>query len=546
MSFPASIDGVAFNSHEDRYYFFFGPAYVTKEVGDPIDGLIRLVERDWKGFPWPSQPIDAVTYSSDNQKYYFFKGDEYARAGRDKKFDRGYPRKLNASNSGFQGMPWTSIDAAVYKSKTKTYYFFKDGQYAKKARGSNERVSEPKQVEAGFKLDKERTILGATYKRSADAYYFFYWDKYRKKKAGETPTGLADYTPTWEWRERLEKNWVGFTHDGGYVGKFQVDWKTAAGDSGKWGPSERGGAGLWSHRVPLPSDVTEVSVQAWAYRPFEWVKIVHRVYKTPPNAAFRVYGTAFDPSWKKVSDPGAFWERTVERTARRAIATAGDWVEGVVEDLTEKVFRELAIEEVAKHAQFLVKASAGVVAATGSPAAYTALADELVKALTGGGEARTALTAARKQMEKPDRGGAQSLVGMAERAGLKSVSTAVSVDANKVGGATGALGAALSLSGSSYTLFGGAGLSIASAPQVGGAVEFGFWAVDPEELSGPSVTVSVSDVNGVKAAGLAVVFSVSDPLNPSFVGFTLSAGVGLDLSDVPGFTLAVGWTFLYD
>ncbi len=198
----AGVDlaAVAYNSKKDTYYFFYGDRYIRKQRGKRFERDSHNIANGFRGYPWGSSPPDAVLYSADADAYYFFKDWKYAKKPVGKSFSSGYPRKIDASNSGFKNYPPSlgQAHAVAYNQKTNKYYFYSASKnaYAMKKRGKGWAANYPRHWEAsdsGFKgLAKSgfsgtgHTLRAAVYNADNDAYYFFSDNGYVKKPRGQS------------------------------------------------------------------------------------------------------------------------------------------------------------------------------------------------------------------------------------------------------------------------------------------------------------------------------------------------------------------------
>lgn len=182
------LDAVAYDSKGDKYHFFFGTKYVTK---DPVNDHLsepKSISAGFKGFPksWEGGNVDAVLYNASNDCYYFFKGDEYARKPRGQAFDKG-PIEINAEGSGFKGLSLEKIGAACYNAQTEKYYFFDGRSFQSKKRGE---AVNPNVKSIGEKYWKgcpfKAGIHGdVVYNPKSNSYYFFNLKAYAVKPAGQ-------------------------------------------------------------------------------------------------------------------------------------------------------------------------------------------------------------------------------------------------------------------------------------------------------------------------------------------------------------------------
>ncbi len=199
---PWMYDAVAHDSETGKYYFFFGRNYVVKDPGQPIDGLIRDTQQDW-GLPesWGGGDIDAAVYVPDNNAYYFFKDGQYAKK------PRGEGKRCEAPKDVQQewGTPahWNGrVDGVCYKTTTNTYYLFRGNEYAAKERGKPTGAAKPI---TDWGLPPDQKILGVEYTGvdknplfdvgnipGLNKYYFFYGTGYLRKDEGKAAGQLGE------------------------------------------------------------------------------------------------------------------------------------------------------------------------------------------------------------------------------------------------------------------------------------------------------------------------------------------------------------------
>jgi len=88
------------------------------------------------------------------------------------------------------------------------------------------------------------------------------------------------------------------TQGGGYVARIKVTYQQAgrtvtAADDG-------GASAGWRRVLTIPTDATNIRLQAWTKTGLVWEPekgIIDKTYPSPPNECIKVYGTTLDPKW---------------------------------------------------------------------------------------------------------------------------------------------------------------------------------------------------------------------------------------------------------
>jgi hypothetical protein len=554
----ANLDAVVYNTKSDTYFFFFGKYFVTKERGQYIDGLPLLITDEWENFPksWGGGNLDAVCYSPDNDKYYFFKGDEVAETevtqvpmmlGGTVSIPRqrlSTPRKFN-SVGAFNGIPWSRVDAAVYNTETKIYYFFNGDQFVSKKRGEpvDSRIRNVNDADGFVNLAKDRPIRAVDYSGDNKAYYFFWDEFYMTKVQGETiKAGAVPKTfkgsgkGGFEWAERSNNNFVGLANESGYLANFRVTWKSG-GKQDSW--SKKGVALTYEKRLSLPKDATDITISSHTYdltTEGNGERVFSESMNIPPNKWYKIYGTVFEPKYKienKSSNIMGSVSSFFTRDVGNAVENAGQFFEEDFKEAEYQAVKVLASEDMKKRKNLIEN--------FGKSAAAVAKEEAFIRSLFRVAQAKDARVAADAM---------KSLVNRPEWAEVKkalefkSMSVGFTSGASAVIGMEGSFGYGVSMNGSLVKGYAGLDGSLGVQSGLGLGCQFGIWKNTPDKLSGNSVAVSVEVGSGV-GVSFSIVYDVSldSGQKPqfSFSGLVVTPGVGAGV----GGSVGSGYSWVY-
>lgn len=123
------------------------------------------------------EDVDAAVYNSKSETYYFFFDGQYIA----KPFGEplGNAEPLSKFGGNFPSSWEDGVDAVVFNSNTEIYYFFKNisgsWQYISKAYGADQDFSDPRSINqfASNNFPAECSIDAATYDSIGEIYYFF-------------------------------------------------------------------------------------------------------------------------------------------------------------------------------------------------------------------------------------------------------------------------------------------------------------------------------------------------------------------------------------
>lgn len=554
-----ALDAVVYNNLTDRYYFFFGKYFVIKERGQFIDGLPLLIEDEWEGFPksWHGGGLDAVCYSSDNDSYYFFKGDEYcekyafsptsnplAFAGKSPLMSK--PMKFSDKNSGFKGIPWSRIDAAVYNSITQTYYFFNGNEYVSKKRGEPVNGTVQKVSDAGgfANLAADRPIKAVTFSADNKDYYFFWDEFYMTKelgktiKAGTAPRKYAgDGQKGFEWAERSNDNYIGLGNEAGYLANFKVTWSTG-GKEDSW--KKKATALSYEKRLKLPKNATDITIEAYTYDALKdgnGEKIFSESMSIPPNKWYKVYGTVFKPQYKVDSKPSnitgnisTFFTRDVVKGWEEAAS----FIEDNVQDAQYETAKALAKSDFEAKRDFILK--------FGDAASKVIKDKTFIESLFRAAKGKNPSVAADVMKQLVKRPEFESVFRMAAQ--FKSLSVGFTSGASTIIGVEGCYGYGVSLDATKVKGYAGLDASLGVQEGLGLGCQFGIWTDPPDKLDGTSIAANVEAGSGV-GVSFSIVYNVSlgvdDVPKLSFAGVVVTPGIGAGV----GASVGSGYSWVF-
>lgn len=533
----ASLDAVTYNSASDKYHFFFGSYYVTKERGKPIDGLAMRIEDGWQGYPskWKNGSIDAVLYNADNDCYYFFRGDEYARKPRGKAFDKG-PIKFNASGSGFKGIPFDRIDAACYNANTDKYYFFSGGKWVTKKRG--EPVSgKAKTVGVdGWKGCPYSNIPGVVYNPDNEAYYFFDHSTYAKKKQGESFSGSTrpynHEKSGFKWMDRPSNPFVGVIHDGGYVANFKVTWE-ANGRKDSW---ESGNKSFgFSKLVNLPANSINITVESNCFVMIGKQKqIFKESMRAPSNKWYKVYGTTAKPKFKAQSQGGSSMGKVSDfftKDVADAVASSGEFLAQAIEDGSAEIMRSKAMQDLSGYGQLIDQVAKAAKAAWQND-------KQSLDALGRVAKQKSANMAHGTMQALANSHSFRDCINTARGESFASFSYGVGADAAKVIGVEGSYGFAIAIPNlADSRAFFGVGGSLGVQVGASGECQFGFWKVPPSSLGGPYLSLQV-EVAGEVGMSITLIYDMTH--GPKLAGLVIGVSAGVEA----GGSIGGGYTWI--
>lgn len=180
------LDAAVYSKKKKKGYFFEGAKYYRYTPGDKVDkGYPKPIKGNWKKWPTSfTKGIDAAIQRSDG-KLYFFKGTQYIRHTVGKGMDNGYPKKIKGNWQKWPDSFTKGIDAAV-EWNTGKMYFFKGDQYIRHTFNKGMDSGYPKKIKGNWKkfpTDYTKGVDAAIYWTNGRAY-FFKGDRYIRYKPG--------------------------------------------------------------------------------------------------------------------------------------------------------------------------------------------------------------------------------------------------------------------------------------------------------------------------------------------------------------------------